>query len=232
MTVTKPNILCRECGRILCWINAQHLAKHKMSTDDYKEKYKIPYGEGLTTVELKSLKSKRQYRLMEENKIVLIQFTKGCKPPTRRRPPNIKELHRKQSLLMQKRYREHPENFKKFIESADGFRKPCSICSHKNKNEVEKLIQEGLSEKKISERFRAQFSESSIWRHRVNCLGIKLPEGKRRTTTKNERKCEWCKKKFSYYGCEERIYNRKFCCRRCYGNSKVGISPFSSSLNV
>lgn len=212
---------CEECGKKLRQISWNHLRMHNMTTDQYKIKYKLPFGEGLTSGQTKAKKRTNQTRFIHEGRIHLIQagmpgFSGGYNPRCRKSPA----AGVKQSMIMKQRYREDPQKFERCLVKgrtieAGGALRPCFICSYYKRIQIEKLIRQGIPDSKVAS--YTPVTRTAIQRHRVKCMGLKVSNGRRRISQYRERECLVCGKHFGYYHYPYHKYERKVCGNKCKG---------------
>ena len=229
---------CQECLKMMKQISWNHLRKHGMTVDEYKIKYKIPFGEGLTGIQTKAQKRDRQLKLMAEGRLRLIS---GNDPRWRvsttkkRRPPNLEEKMKRQSVTMKKLYHMSPElkeaqskKMKEVYAKSDNLRRAlaigqaheyvtCTVCLHPKRNDIEKEIREGNSDQLIGDTFDTH--RTNVQRHRVNHMKILAEKGDkgylRRKSERREMPCIVCGKIFVYYHYPYYKYDRKLCSNTC-----------------
>lgn len=221
-------LTCEECGKKLKQISWNHLRKHNLTVDEYKEKYGLPYTKGLTSESTKQKKRRRQKELIKEGRVTLISasdpgFSNQPKKKIRKSPmkrighPMSDKLRQERSVVMKQRYKTD-ERYRKNLQKG-WERERCFLCSYERRDEIEKMILNEMVDTKVAE--HCPITWTSVQRHRVNCMGIKVI-GRQRGSQRKEMKCKMCGKDFIYYKYDRTKYgvpnyNRKYCGNKCKG---------------
>ena len=230
--ISEPTIQCKECKKWFRWINHNHLRKHGLNTDKYKEKWKILYTEGLTSETFKEYKSARQYELKKRGRVKFIDsdLSKKLKKqgiPKPRLSPAHLEIIKRHKERMKNEWKNNPKIFNglKIGQQKKGYGL-INQYPQKEKEVIEDLIKSGISDRIIA--FKLGISIGAVQNHRINWLGIKVEDGLWRISHRKELNCEICQKRFiAYIYPNSKFINnrvRRFCSNKCRGiAAKTGL---------